>query len=327
MRIHLLVASAVGCLFLFGAGQWSAAQPTRPVNAALRYWMAFAMLQEPVTDGTTSGLLERVLKGQTGWDEERLGKVLDANAPAIDTMRRGTAVVDCDWGLEYELGPSTPVAHLPKARVLGRLATLAGIRAEAQGRVQEAVDTWLAGIRFSQHVAQSGSLVSVLAGNALLDANLRALIDASRTGRLNASDGARIEAAVRSLPPTTFDWGSAIRREESAVNVMLRQLANSPDPASAYRRVFGVTAPSPLDLPTSSQIESYQKLMQDIVTTLEMPPASASSRLATHDKARVALSPLLRDSIPSLSRLNETRAATEAARQRLLQAVEQRLRR
>lgn len=191
--------------------------------------------------------------------------------------------------------------------MLGRLATLFGIRAESQGRRQEAIDTWLAGIRFAQHVAQGGSLVSVLSAKALVDANFRALTEASQSRRLDSTDPRRIEAAVRALSPTTLDWGSAVRREANSVEVMLRQLASSPDPASAYQRLFGANPPSPLSLPTSRQIESYQKLMQEIATTFELPAASASSRLAAHDNARMVLPPLLRDSIPSLSRLNETR--------------------
>ena len=97
------------------------------------------------------------------------------------------------------------------------------------GQLNDAIDTWLAGVRFSQHVAQDGSLVSVLAGKAILEANLRALTSASQTSRLDADTATRVETAIRTLSPRTFDWGAAFRRETSAVNVMLQQMARTED--------------------------------------------------------------------------------------------------
>ena len=323
MKAKVLATSAIGCVLLFNGMAYAQGQSARAGNAALRYWMAFAMLREPTSDRATSELLERVVNGQASWDEERLGKVLDANAAAMDLLTRGTALGTCDWGLEYALGPSTPIAHLPKARVLGRLATLAGLRAAARGRTQEAVDLWLSGIRFSMHVAQGDSLISVLSARAILGANMRALGQAASAMRMDARESGRIATAIRSLPLTAFDWGAAIRREADSIDVMIRQLAGSPDPAAAYRRMVGVDAPSPFVLPTSGQMQSYRALMDDVATTLQMPPAAARGRLSSHEQARLALHPLLRDSIPSLTRVNDTRAEIEAERQRLLSGIGQ----
>src|SRR5690606_36128574 len=144
-------------------------------NAALRYWMAFAQMQDPPADEATAGLLARVEAGEAPWDEGRLGPIVRANSNALATMHRATALVECDWGLEVELGPATPIAHLARARVLARLNTLAGLQLTALGRSDEAVDAWIAGIRFSQHVAQGGSLIAVLSGRAALRSSFRAL--------------------------------------------------------------------------------------------------------------------------------------------------------
>jgi hypothetical protein len=255
------------------------------------------------------------------WDEERLGKVLDANTTALAVMRRATSLERCDWGLEYELGPATPVAHLPKARVLGRLATLAGLRAAARGQAREAIDLWLSGVRFSEHVAEGGSLISALSARLILVANLRALTRATGGTRLESRDTERIAAAIRSLPETAFDWGAAIRRETDGADVWMRQLSNAADPAAAYRRVAGDDAPTPFVLPTSAQMQSFRKLMDEVASTFQMRPEAARQRLAAHDQAIMALPPVLRDLIPSVSRLNETRAEIEAERQRLLDTL------
>ena len=57
-------------------------------------------------------------------------------------MQRATMLPECDWGLEYSLGPHTPIPFVQNsARALGRLNTLYGIRLAAKGDTRKAVDT------------------------------------------------------------------------------------------------------------------------------------------------------------------------------------------
>src|SRR5436309_264936 len=166
----IIVAVITACLLVVRA---DAQQPTG--NAALRYWMAFALLQDPPADTATTDLLQRVADASVPWDEGRLGAILDANAGALEIMRRGSTLRSCDWGVEYDLGPGTPIAHLAKARVLGRLNVLSGMRLATHSQLAEAIDIWLAGVRFSQHLAQGGTLISLLSANSILTPNLNAL--------------------------------------------------------------------------------------------------------------------------------------------------------
>ena len=53
-----------------------AQQPS--TNAALRYWMAFAVMQDPPADAAATDLLLRVADGSAPWDEARLGSGPDA---------------------------------------------------------------------------------------------------------------------------------------------------------------------------------------------------------------------------------------------------------
>jgi hypothetical protein len=57
--------------------------PLETRNAALRYWMAFAEMQDPSVDKMTQDLLEKTASGVAAWDESRLGAILDANGQAI----------------------------------------------------------------------------------------------------------------------------------------------------------------------------------------------------------------------------------------------------
>jgi hypothetical protein len=51
------------------------------------------------------------------------------------------------------------MAYAPRARVLARLNTLEGMRQMVHGDSQSAVNTWLAGMHFSQDLARGGSLI------------------------------------------------------------------------------------------------------------------------------------------------------------------------
>src|SRR5260370_34455883 len=114
-------------------------------------------------------------------------------------MQRVTKLRECDWGLEYSLGPRTPIPPFVKARALARLNTLYGIRLAARGDTPKAVETWLAGIRFSQHLARGGSLLATLVANAVLSDNLRALSKAAEGRSLDEPGGSEVAAGIPGL--------------------------------------------------------------------------------------------------------------------------------
>jgi hypothetical protein len=191
-------------------------------NAALRYWMAFAEMRDPPADQATAQLLDRVAAGASAWDEPKLGKILDDNREALEIMRRATTLPSCDWGLEYELGPNTPIAHLAKARALGRLNAIAGARLAARGQLSEAVDVWLAGVKFSQHVAHNGTLISLLSARLSLSPSLKSLAHAALQPSLDAAHRRQIANVVRAIPDAGFDWADAMRREADVLVVAKR---------------------------------------------------------------------------------------------------------
>jgi len=260
-------------------------------NAALRYWMAFAVLQDPPADATTTELLLRVTDGAAPWDEGRLGAILDANSEALAIMGRASTLRSCDWGIEYELGPNTPIAHLPKARVLGRLNVLSGIRLAARGQTPDAVDRWLAGVRFSQHLAHGGTLISLFSAQSILLPGLRALVN--EVSRLNPESRARIDAVVRALPETGFDWADAMQREEAALAAGVRMNA-----------VPGLRI---------QDLGALRTALPQITDALRLPP----------DRGRTALASVNLGSLPFPSplKVNEQREVVRAARQRVLDTL------
>jgi hypothetical protein len=300
----------------------AAAQP--PANAALRYWMAFAVMREPSTDKATADLLERVSEGREAWDESKLGPIIDDNRQALEIMERASTLAFCDWGLEYDLGPNTPIAHLAKARMLGRLSVAAGKRLQAQGQIFQAVDMWLTGVRFSRHVAEGGGLRSVLSGRRVMNASLRAIHRSGVLVSLDADAKKRIEVVLRALPETGFDWAEAMKRDEASMDVTLRQLQAAPDPKAYFARIAQMPAPPPnFTVPSASEIAAFQAFMGRVEDALAQPLSQRTARLAEAEAGRAALHQFFRRVGPSALPLDGTGLWTEIAgrRRSLLEAV------
>ncbi len=313
----------VGAALVFAAGTTHAQSgvPPETRNAALRYWLAFADLQDPPTDKTTAELLEKTAAGEVAWDETKLGPILDKNETAIWRMQRATKLPECDWGLEYDLGPRASIAYVPKARVLARLNTLDGMRLAAKGDSQRAVEMWLAGIRFSQHLTKGGSLIFSLVAKMGLISNFHALTQAAQSGAFSGEQKKQIEAVVRALPETGFDWGEALRYEEDPLNVAVEQMTEAANPAAYYQEMMDKPAPKDFTLPKAPDNAAFHKLLNSAEEALRLPPDAARERLKTLQNSIQTLHPFFQQTIPSFSRVNDARVEVQAARQKLLQAV------
>jgi hypothetical protein len=291
-------------------------------NAALRYWMAFALLQDPPADKDTVALLQKVADGTAPWDEARLGAILDKNTEAILIMQRATRLPECDWGLEYELGPETPVAHLAKARVLARLNVLYGMRLAARHDSAGAVDAWLAGLRFARHLTQGASLIGALTAKAALVADLNALSRAVANGSLDEASITRVNAAVRALPEYGFDWRQAVLFEVAATESVFRELRESRDARKTYRRWLGGEPPTSFSVPSVAEVAQWKALMVQAASALQLPNPAAVARMAEIEGELAKLNPLIRFTVPSLARINEARGQISAARENVLRAID-----
>jgi hypothetical protein len=150
MKFRLL-ATILAMLANTSGARAQAQYPPETKNAALLYWAAFAEMQ-----GSVWELMEKTSPDNTEWNETKFGPTLDANAQAIRTMQQATNLPECDWG------PKDFGMYLLQARALAGLNTLEGIRQMAKGDSQTAVNTWLAGIHFSQDVTRGKPVINVL---------------------------------------------------------------------------------------------------------------------------------------------------------------------
>jgi hypothetical protein len=236
-------------------------------------------------------------------------------------MQRASTLTFCDWGLEYELGSNTPIPHLAKARTLGRLDVVAGKRLQAQGQLSQAVDMWLAGIRFSRHIAEGGSLISALSGARVMSLSLRAI---HREAVLKAIDEAtkkRIELVLRALPEDGVDWSAAMRRDAASFEVTLQRLQAMPDPKAYLTKIGGAVPPADFTMPSAAEVAAFHAFTGRVVAALVLPLAQRLARLREIEAGRPALHVLFRQRSPSAMPLGNQWIEIAGHRRGVLDAV------
>jgi hypothetical protein len=181
-------------------------------NAALRYWSAFAHMQDVALTDAQAKELYRIVDGTAPFVEPAYRNLIERNRPALETMASGTALPYCDWGIDYRLGPDAPLDHVGKAVQLGRLNVLYALQLEMNDRAA-AVKTLAAGVRFSHDVASGGTLLSALLAKSLLMAHLRVMASMLQKKDLTASEQATLRNALARIGPDGLDWQAAVKRE------------------------------------------------------------------------------------------------------------------
>jgi len=295
--------------------------PTETRNAALRYWIAFADMQDPPADEPTRKLLERAVSGDAVWDESKLGELIQQNEAAIQEMQRATKLPDCDWGLEYSQGPRASIAFMMKARALARLNTLYGLRQAAHGDLQGAAKSWMAGVKFSRDLAKGGTLIFVLVARSALLSNLSALRKAADQGLLNASTRKQAALELNALPETGFDWNDSWEMETFVIENGWSSILKAKDPREMYKAIVGEELSGNYELPTPADLAAFRKVMDEIATALNFSPDVARSRLEELRTREKALNPMLQKSIPNFEGVNGNRLEVQSARNVALRAL------
>ena len=319
--------------------------PPAGANAALRYWMAFALMENPPAGGDVAKRLVAVAEGEADWDPS-LAPILDRNDEALSTMRRGSRLPLCDWGYEYDQLADAPVAHLPRARAIGRLNVLAGRRLAGTGRSPDAVDVWLAGMRFSRDIAADGPWLAALIAASGLKAHLAALTSLVRDGKVDAAGRAHIERELGALAEAGFDWSVAARLESEGTSALLASMEKDRDPVARLEKYFppdsqdmtGRRAETAkrlgLELARLDDRESVRaavrrarvlndELRTELVAAFAMRSDDAAAVLGRLDR-RAAEDPLLSSAWSATARHNEVRGEVATARAGLLALVRSR---
>jgi hypothetical protein len=182
-------------------------------NAALRYWAAFALMRDSALTDEEVKRMNSILDGTAAYDDLLYRDLIEKNRSALEFMARATALPACDWGLDYQMGPETPIEYVQKARILGRLNALYAYHEFAAGDKDHAVRVLAAGVRFSHDVATGGTLIAALIAENLFLTHFRTIAFELQAGRLSAAQRSVLQNALAPLGTDGMDWRSPIKRE------------------------------------------------------------------------------------------------------------------
>ncbi len=242
----------------------AAAQNLKPSdNAALRYWAAFAQMQDTGITEQQAKEAHAILDGTAPYDDSKYKDVIEKNRPAVETMARGTALPYCDWGMEMQMGPSAPVDYARKAAFLGRLNVFYAFHLMIGGDKDGAVRALQAGLRFSHDVANGGTLFATVVAQGLIVAHLQAAAGFQKVAGLSAAQRAALQKSIEQLGPEGLDWSGAMKRELEILPTHDAQGAAARDKIEAlYVRLFS----NPGTLPELQQtISSAPKQIADVI--------------------------------------------------------------
>lgn len=227
-------------------------KPSLGDNAALRYYAAFSQMQDYAITDAEAKKLNGILDGPVPYDDSQYKDLVEKNKFALETMARGAALPKCDWGLDY-IGDDTPVDYARNALALGRLNVLYAFHLLIAGDKDGALSAIKAGLRFSQDVANGGSLFATLAAKSLLVTHLRAIAFVLHTEELSAAQRSLLQKAVTRLGPDALDWASAAKRDLESLR---GRYSNDPQASAALTRTisFYVAGLSASKAPTMAEL-------------------------------------------------------------------------
>jgi hypothetical protein len=204
--------------------------PAHANNAALNYQRALlqlAMLDDSRLEPLSEPIWEALPQPADKGIPREIGSLLSHARFAINSATTATRTAACNFGIDFsDGGAATQLPHVEGMVQLGRLLTLRGALAEAQGEWEEAVIIYFDGLRMGRHLAGQNTLLEALAGVEILRNNYYAL--ASWAARCPARLlVARAFGLLESMQAGLVDPARVIAREASIMALDFERLENA----------------------------------------------------------------------------------------------------
>ncbi|MGB2864053.1 MAG: hypothetical protein WBC05_12055 [Sedimentisphaerales bacterium] len=151
------------CILLITLTFASEAHAYPPDNAAVLYYKAFMILQEPNED--VKKMLTDLRDGKIKPNDE-IRQCLQDNRYAIEFVETAAGVRDCDWGYDISKGFDVMLPELSKIRMTAFLLTAKAQTLAEEGDYKAALGKCLTIHRMARHLGDR-MLISYLVGNSL----------------------------------------------------------------------------------------------------------------------------------------------------------------
>jgi hypothetical protein len=135
-----------------------------PDNAAILYYKAFMLLQEP--ENVSPEVMADFMDGKIKSNEQIRG-YLKYNQPAIEILEEASKIEKCRWALDPSKGFDLPMPELAKARKAAFLLVTDAQKLTEDGNIKEAFNRCLTAHRMANHVSSDDLLISNLVGIAI----------------------------------------------------------------------------------------------------------------------------------------------------------------
>jgi hypothetical protein len=164
-------------------------------------------------------------------------------------------------------------------------------------------------------------LISTLSGWSTLRSTLGAVERTSTAGTLDAAGRQRLSDAIRALPETGFDWGRAIRNEGRVLDAWIARMQKEGDFWKSYEQTTQRSVPGGMNPPGPADVAAFAGYIAQAADVLGQRPDTASLALPALEKNQASLHAVYRGLIPSLTRINQTRAEIKRALEKTMSAL------
>jgi hypothetical protein len=231
--------------------------------------------------------------------------------PALRYVQAGLKCGTCDWAVQWKRGMNAEILNL---RVMRSVANLLAYEATLQSP-QEALQTGLQIVAFSQDIAHQGTVIGSMVGVAVAEIGFQSLAHTMSREGLAASDYQRVVSALSGYQGTV-KMDSLLAGERMSGVVTALELSGRPlapeevlegEESSAEGVAFGVA------LLGARELEGYEYFLGREIEISRMP-------LERREAARQAMEQELEDSYYVVARIAIPNLSALRARFRVLEA-------
>ena len=186
------------------------ALPPDPDNAALLYYQAFLLYEQP--DDGTKGLLKDLSQGKID-PNEKIIKYVEGCHTSIELAMVASEIPTCNWGVRFSEGFAANLPFLAQVRFLYFLMAADARILAGEGAYRDALTRCLAAKRMGQHMGDN-MLISVLVAIAIDKGTNNCIRDIMGTMPADADTLQWLKTQLATVPTRALSINHALKLEQ-----------------------------------------------------------------------------------------------------------------